>query len=139
MSLIGCCEIDKHSSGFLRSRKAVLDILCQQGDLVYGRPHVSKARLLLREQWVDDWFDCLRDRNYYWSSPCLWNFDLAHAGSEEIAKPRFESRPGVEYKLREDRIHTRRLSGLQAPEGGSRILWREGARYAVSLSCWDLP
>jgi len=29
------------------------------------------------------------------------------AGSEEIAKPRFESRPGVEYKLWEDGIQTR--------------------------------
>jgi len=32
---------------------------------------------------------------------CLWNFELAHAGSEDVAKPRFESRPDVEYELRE--------------------------------------
>jgi len=55
-SVVGCCEVDKHSSGFLFSRKAVLNVLCQQGALVYGRP-VSKARLLLWEQWVDDLFD----------------------------------------------------------------------------------
>jgi len=29
----------------------------QQGDLIYGRPPVLKACLLLREQSVDDWFD----------------------------------------------------------------------------------
>jgi len=47
---VGCCEIDKHSS----TRKAILDVLRQQGDLIYDRPPVSKARLL---QWVDNWFD----------------------------------------------------------------------------------
>ena len=47
---------------------------------------------------------------------------MAHAGSEEITKPRFESRPGIEYKLLQGRIQTRRLSaaaissGLKAPE-----------------------
>ena len=56
-NVVGCCEVDKHNSGHLISRKAILDILCQQGDLVYGRPPVSKARLLLWEQWIDDWFD----------------------------------------------------------------------------------
>ena len=56
-NVVGCCEIDKHSSGLIFSRKAILDVLGQQGDLVYGRPPVSKARLLLWEQWVDDWFD----------------------------------------------------------------------------------
>jgi len=65
-SVVGCCEIDEHSSGLFFSRKAILDVLCQQGDLVYGRPPVSKARLLLWEQWIDDWFDtsvdeCLKD------------------------------------------------------------------------------
>ena len=56
-SVVGCCEVDKHSSGLLFSWKAILDDLCQQGDLVYGRPPVSKARLLLWEQWVNDWFN----------------------------------------------------------------------------------
>jgi len=32
------------------------------------------------------------------SSPDLWNFELAHAGNEEIAKLRFESQPDVEHK-----------------------------------------
>jgi len=31
--------------------------LHQQGDLDYGRHAVSKARLLPREQWIDDWVD----------------------------------------------------------------------------------
>ena len=56
-SVVGCCDkVEKHSSGLLLSRKAILDILCHQGDLVHGRPPVSKARLLLWDQWVDDWF-----------------------------------------------------------------------------------
>ena len=56
-SVVGCCEADKHSSDLLFSRNVILDVLCQQSDLVYGRPPVSKARLLPREQWVDDWVD----------------------------------------------------------------------------------
>jgi len=56
-SAVGCCEVDKHSSGLLFSLKAILNVLRQQGDLVYSRPPVSKARLLPREQWVDDWVD----------------------------------------------------------------------------------
>ena len=95
---------------------------------------MSKARLLPREQWVDDWVDTsvdeslenfkgdtqqgygtialwvpqwlfwLRDRNYQCSSPDLWNFELAHAGTEEVAKPRVENHPGMEYELREGGI-----------------------------------
>jgi len=61
-SVVGCCEIDKHSSGLL-SRKAILDVLCQQGDLIYSRPRVSKTHLLLQEQWVDDWFDTSADES----------------------------------------------------------------------------
>ena len=56
-SVVGCCEVNKHSSGLLLSLKVILDVLCQQGDLVYSFPPVSKARLLLSEQWVNDWFD----------------------------------------------------------------------------------
>jgi len=44
---VGCCEIDKHNSGLLLSRKAVLDVLPQQGDLICGVSPVSKARLFL--------------------------------------------------------------------------------------------
>jgi len=53
---------------------------------------------------------------------------LAHAGSEEIANPRFERRPGMEYKPREDGVQTRRLSWPEAPEGGSKLLWTERVR-----------
>ena len=56
-TIVGCCEIDKQSSGLPFSQKAILDVLYHQGDLVYGQPPVWKARLLLRGQWVDDWFD----------------------------------------------------------------------------------
>jgi len=117
--VVGCCEVNKHSSGRLSSWKAIFNVLYQQGDLVYGRPPVSEAHLLQREQWVDDWFNMsvdesledfkgdtqqrygtiahwvpqwlfwLRDRNYLCSSPDLWNFELAHGGSEEVAKTRF--------------------------------------------------
>jgi len=34
---------------------------------------------------------------------------LAHAGREEVAKPIFESPPGMEYKLREDGIQSRKF------------------------------
>ena len=57
-----------------------------------------------------------------------------HAGTEEVAKPRFERRPGVQYELREDGIQSRRLSWLQASDGSSKffrlkgleILWPSG-------------
>ena len=62
-SVVGCCEVDKHSSGLLFSRKAILDVLCQQGDLVHGQSPVSKACLLLREQWVDDWVNASIDES----------------------------------------------------------------------------
>jgi len=62
-SVVGCCEVHKLSSGLLFSRKAILDVLCQQGDLVCGRPPVSKSRLLLWEQWIDDWFDTSADES----------------------------------------------------------------------------
>ena len=56
-SVIDCCEVDKHSSGLLFSRKTILDVLCQQGGLICGRPPVWKAPLFPREQWVHDWVD----------------------------------------------------------------------------------
>jgi len=61
-SVVGCCEVDIHSSGFLFSRKTIFDVLRQQGDFVYGRPPVSEARLFPREQWVDDWVDTSADQ-----------------------------------------------------------------------------
>jgi len=62
-SVLGCCIVDKHIYGPLISRKAILDVLCQPGDLVYGRPPVSKARLLPKEQWVDDCVDTSKDES----------------------------------------------------------------------------
>jgi len=62
-SVVGCCEVDKHSSSLLFSRKAILDVIRQQGDLVYGRPPVSKARQFPREQWVEDWIDTTVDES----------------------------------------------------------------------------
>ena len=59
-SVIDQYEIDKHRSGLLLSRKAIFVVVCQQGDLVYGRPPVSKSRLLQWEQWVDDSFETMR-------------------------------------------------------------------------------
>ena len=63
-SIVGSCEVDKQSSGLLFNPKAILDVPCQQGDLVYGRPPVSKARLLQWEQWVDDWIDTSVDEDF---------------------------------------------------------------------------
>jgi len=168
-SVVGCCEVDKHSSGLLFRREAILCVLRQQGDMIYGRFPVSKARLLMWEHWVDDWVDTSVDKsledfkgntqqrygtialwvpqwlfwfshcNYQCSSPNLWNFELAHAGIEEVAKPRFESRPGVEYELWDDGIQSRRLSWLQASEGSSKLLRCKGFRDTVTLRCWNLP
>ena len=56
-SVEGCCEFDSHSFDIRSYRKAIIHVLCQQGDLVYGRPPVSKACLLLWEQLVDNRFD----------------------------------------------------------------------------------
>jgi len=72
-------------------------------------------------------------------SPDLWNFELVHAGNEEVAKPRLENRLGVEYKLREDGIQSQRLSWLQASEGSRKLLWPKGFRDTVTLKCWNLP
>jgi len=44
----GCCEIDKWSSDLL-SRKAILDVLREQVDLIYARPPVWKIRLFLQK------------------------------------------------------------------------------------------
>jgi len=55
-SVIGSCEIDKHSS-CLHSGKAILSVLCEQRALIYGRPSMSESRQLLWEQWVDGLFD----------------------------------------------------------------------------------
>jgi len=35
----------------------------KQGDLIYGRPPVSKARLFLWKQWIEDWFDTSVDES----------------------------------------------------------------------------
>jgi len=51
-----------------------------------------------------------------------------HGGIEEVAEPRFESRPGLEYKLREDGVQSRRFSWLQASEGSSKLFRPEGFR-----------
>jgi len=69
----------------------------------------------------------------------LSNFELAHAGREEVAKPRFENQPGVEYKLQEDGIQSRRLSWLQVSEGSSKLLRPKGFGDTVTLRCWNLP
>jgi len=64
---------------------------------------------------------------------------LAHAGSDEVVKPRVESRPGVEYELWEDGIQSSRLSWIQASKGSSQLLWPKGFRDAVIPRCWNLP
>jgi len=59
-------------------------------------------------------------------------------GSEEIAKPRFESRPGVEYKLWENGNQTRRLSWLQALEGDSELFLAKGSETLILSGVGDL-
>ena len=62
-----------------------------------------------------------------------------HAGTEESAKPRFESRPGVEYELRENGVQSRRFSWLQPSEGIFKLPRPKGLRDTVTLRCWNLP
>jgi len=64
---------------------------------------------------------------------------LAHAGSEEVAKPKFESRPGVEYKFLAVGIQSRRFSWLQRSEGSSKLLRPKGFRDTMTLRCWNPP
>ena len=49
-SVVGCSEVKRHRSSLL-SQKAILGALYQQVDLVYDWPPISKAHLLLWEQW----------------------------------------------------------------------------------------
>ena len=51
------------ASAFFLAEKAILDVLCQQGDLIYDRSPVSEARMLLWEQWVGDCFDTSVDES----------------------------------------------------------------------------
>ena len=51
-------------------------------------------------------------------------------------KSRFQSRPGVEYELREDGVQCRRLSWVQASEGSSTLLRSKGFRDTVTLRCF---
>jgi len=55
---------------------SILGVLCQQGDLDYGRLIVSKARLLPWEEWVDDWFDSWFDTSV---DESLEDFQSEHA------------------------------------------------------------
>ena len=64
---------------------------------------------------------------------------MAHARTEEVAKPRFERRLSVEYELREDGIQSRRLFWLKASEGSSKLLRPKGFRDTVTLRFWNLP
>ena len=64
---------------------------------------------------------------------------MVHVGIEEVAEPRFESRPGVEYKHWEDGIQSWRLSWFPASEGSSKVFRPEGFRDTVTLRCWNLP
>ena len=46
----------------------------------------------------------LLQRREITTSALLFSPELVHAGIEEVAEPRFESQPGVEYKLWEDGV-----------------------------------
>ena len=50
--VIGCCEIDKHSTSLLFSRVAILNFLSKESNLVYSRPSMSKASLFPKKQWI---------------------------------------------------------------------------------------
>jgi len=81
--------------------------------------------------WVPQWLLWLRDRNYKCSSD-LWNFELAHAGIEEVAESRFESRPGVDLNSGKMETNPRDFPGF-------KLLWPESFGDTVTLRCWNLP
>ena len=129
-SVVGCCEVDKHSTGLLLSRKAILDVLCQQGDLVYGRPPLPKDCLLLREQWADDWFDTgvdesleefKADAQQRYRTVALW---VSSSGKKE-------SNPGGGPGFR--RLKVASSTGLKRSE----ILWPSGSSISRTAACWQ--
>ena len=72
-------------------------------------------------------------------TPGHWNFELANAGSKEIAKPRFESRHGVEYysgKMESRSRNFPRFRGQRAAASSSGL---KGTEVQMTLKCWDLP
>ena len=136
-----------------RVTRSTADLVCQKPASSYGSSRsmiVSTITWMSLEDfkedtqqryrtialWVPQWLLWLRDRNYKCSSPDLWNFELARAGIEEVAEPRLESRPSVEYKLG---VQSRRFSWLQASEGSSKLFRPEGFGHTVTLRCWNLP
>ena len=52
-----CCQMDKYDTGLLLSLKKILDVLCQQNDLLHGWLPASKASLLFRKQWINNWLN----------------------------------------------------------------------------------
>jgi len=48
--------MDKNTSGLLFSRNAILDVLCQQGDLLSSRPRVESPPALVGGM-GHDWFN----------------------------------------------------------------------------------
>jgi len=95
---------------------------------------ISKAEIWDGNTLGPQWLFWLRYRNHKCSSP----LELAHAGTEDVSKPRFESRRGVEYKLWKDEIQSRRLSLFQASEG-SKLLRSKGFTDTVTLKCRNFP
>ena len=83
--------------------------------------------------WVPQWLFWLSDRNYYCSSPDLWNFDLAHAGSKSRncdlrADPAWSMNSGKMESNPGDFPGFRRLRAAASFSGlkGSEILWPSG-------------
>ena len=54
--VISNCQIDKHGPS-LFCLKRILNVLCKQNDLIYGRLSVSKSSLFFWKQGVDYWLD----------------------------------------------------------------------------------
>ena len=63
-SVISSCQIDKHANGLLFLLKRILNVLCQQNELIYGRLSVSKSSRFLWKQEVDYWFDTIVDQSF---------------------------------------------------------------------------
>ena len=60
-SVASSCQINKHGISLLFCSKRILNVLCEQNDLICGRLSVSKSSLFFWKQGIDYWFNAIVD------------------------------------------------------------------------------
>jgi len=115
----------------LQSTFRVENPLVPAGEGVIGRWLVLQKRIWVsRRFWREHTVAIQGDGSQLWvlfARSCgFWDGACRKCGNR---KTKFESRPGVEYILREDGIQTRRFFWLPVLEGDSKLhYWQKGAR-----------